>query len=74
MLLFGKLFISTIFFSRTFKILANLLTKKSPLLKGMSFFIRRESGSFSAFSWGQRTPGFSRIGLVFLRNWKKEVD
>jgi hypothetical protein len=37
MLLFGKLFISTIFFSRTFKILANLLTKKSPLLKGMSF-------------------------------------
>ena len=55
--------------------MTNLVTdKKIPSFGGDEFFIRRESGSFSAFSSGQRTPGFSRIGLVISKDWKKEVD
>ena len=48
--------------------------KKSPLLEGISFFIRRESGSFSDFHRDNGRLVFMDWVGLFLRNWKKEVD
>jgi hypothetical protein len=48
----------------------NLLTK-IPSFGGDEFFIRRGLVVSGVFFIGQRTPGFSRIGLVFSKELEK---